>query len=294
MASYSKLRSDDPRVQEARQRAGRIVRALDDLATLVQQAWDNHDHTTLGYESWQAYTIAEFGHGDTAVKARQIVIAMLRGTGLSQRAIAAQIGVSAGTVNNDLADVADVRAIEPTTVTRTPRTATVQRVEQSATITGLDGRTQPATRGGMASAERRVRRAERDRARRAERRDQSAEAAAQITEIDRLLAQSSLGSEQAVAIREQTVRHPELNEAVAGNLRDMITAPEDVVEAEIVDSGEPATRTVELRLTVTVPADVADEAVAETINRALDEENGRNYWADWIVGAVTVAERVEQ
>src|SRR6476661_9640040 len=104
MADYSKLRSDDPKVQQARQRAGRIVNAMNDLAVLVQQAWDEQDHHTLGYDSWQSYTIGEFGHGETAVKARQIIVGLLRGTSLSQRAIAAQVGVSAATVNNDVAD----------------------------------------------------------------------------------------------------------------------------------------------------------------------------------------------
>lgn len=159
MADYSKLRSNDPRVQAARKRAGRIVNAMNELATLVQEAWDNHDHRTLGYETWQSYTIGEFGHGDTAIKARQVIVAMLRGTGLSQRAIAAETGTSVATVNNDLADVADVTAIEPTT--RTSR-ASVQRVEQPAAVTGLDGRVRAATRGGMTSDERRARRRERD------------------------------------------------------------------------------------------------------------------------------------
>lgn len=207
MANYTKIRSDDPRVQEARQRAGRIVRALDNLAQLVTEAWDNHDHTTLGYASWQEYTIAEFGHGDTAVKARQIVIAMLRGTSLSQRAIAAQVGVSAATVSNDLADVADVTSIDPATRDRRPRTSTVQPVEQlPARVTGLDGRSRPATAGGMTSEERRARRQARDRARQAERRDQSAAAAAQITAIDETL---------ALTVRQVLAREADEAEAVA-------------------------------------------------------------------------------
>jgi len=163
MADYSKLRSDDPKVQQARQRAGRIVNAMNDLATLVQEAWDNEDHRVLGYDSWQSYTVAEFGHGDTAVKARQIIVGLLRGTNLSQRAIAAQVGVSVATINNDLGDLtAQPPDGDPTTVDRRP---TVQPVEQSATITGLDGRTRPADRGGMDGDERRARRRERDLAR---------------------------------------------------------------------------------------------------------------------------------
>lgn len=156
MATYSKLRSDDPRVQEARKRAGRIVNAMNELATLVQEAWDSGDHRTLGYETWQSYTVGEFGHGETAIKARQVIVAMLRGTGLSQRAIAAQTGASVGTVHNDLADLtAEPPEGDPATVNRY---STVQPVEQPDTVTGLDGRVRPATRGGMDGDERRARR----------------------------------------------------------------------------------------------------------------------------------------
>jgi hypothetical protein len=187
-ANYSKLRSDDPKVQEARQRAGRIVRAMNDLAQLVQEAWDNNDHRTLGYESWQSYTIGEFGHGDTAIKARQVIVSMLRGTGLSQRAIAAETGTSVATVHNDLADLTtEPPEGDPATVDRRP---TAQRVEQPATITGLDGRARPASRGGMDGDERRARRQARDRERRTERRDQALRAEAEpaatvVTELQR-------------------------------------------------------------------------------------------------------------
>jgi len=178
VAVYDKLRSDDPKVQEARQRAGRIVNAMNNLAALVQEAWDNNDHTTLGYETWQSYTIGEFGHGDTAIKARQVIVSMLRGTGLSQRAIARETGASPATVHNDLADLtAEPPEGDPATV---DRRSTAQPVEQTATITGLDGRNRPAARGGMDGEQRRARRQERDRARRAERVDLAREAVAQV------------------------------------------------------------------------------------------------------------------
>jgi len=182
VATYSKLRSDDPKVQEARQRAGRIVRAMNDLAQLVQEAWDNNDHRTLGYDTWQSYTIGEFGHGDTAIKARQVIVSMLRGTGLSQRAIARETGASPATVHNDLADLTtEPPEGDPATV---DRRSTAQPVEQTATITGLDGRNRPASRGGMDGDERRARRQardrERDRARRQDRVDLAREAVTQV------------------------------------------------------------------------------------------------------------------
>jgi hypothetical protein len=170
MATYKTLRSDDPKVQQARQRAGKIVGAMNDLAALVQQSWDAKDWRVLGYDSWQSYTVGEFGHGDTAIKARQVIVSMLRGTGLSQRAIAAETGASVATVNNDIADLSTAPPEgDPTTIDRRPR-PTVQEPEQSLRVTGLDGRTQPASRGGMTGDQRR----ERDRLLRAQRRQREA------------------------------------------------------------------------------------------------------------------------
>ena len=98
------LLSDEPAVQQARAHSGRIVRALNDLAALVQEAWDKRYDRVLKYKSWQAYCTGEFGSGETAIRARQIVTVMLRGEKLTEKAIAAEIGVSQPTVNRDLSE----------------------------------------------------------------------------------------------------------------------------------------------------------------------------------------------
>ena len=102
-----KLLSDEPAVQQARAHSGRIVRALNDLAALVQEAWDKRYDKVLRYKSWQAYCLGEFGSGETAIRARQIVTVMLRGEDLTEKAIAEQLGVSQPTVNRDLSEQAD-------------------------------------------------------------------------------------------------------------------------------------------------------------------------------------------
>lgn len=94
--------SDDPLVQEARRHSGRIVSAMAGLAGLIQYAWDRRYDRVLSYESWQAYCVGEFGSGEVAVKARQIVVSLLSDAGMSQRSIAEQTGVSQKTVSRDL------------------------------------------------------------------------------------------------------------------------------------------------------------------------------------------------
>ena len=97
------LQSDDPLVQEARRHSGRIANAMSGLAGLIQYAWDQRYDRVLGYPSWQAYCVGEFGSGEVAMKARQIVISLLSDAGMSQRSIAEQTGVSHQTVGRDLA-----------------------------------------------------------------------------------------------------------------------------------------------------------------------------------------------
>jgi hypothetical protein len=118
------------------------------LAAEIQAAWDNQDHITLGYETWQSYTVGEFGRGNTAIAARQAIVGLLRGTGLSERAIAAEVGTSPPTVHNDLADLAAAQPVEQLITIPDP----------PAVVTGLDGRPHPASAGGMTAPERRERR----------------------------------------------------------------------------------------------------------------------------------------
>lgn len=98
-----KIFSDEPGVREAREHSGRIVRAMNELAALVQVAWDRRYDRVLKYKSWQDYCTGEFGAGEAAIRARQVVGVMLHNQGLTEKNIAAELGVSQPTVNRDLA-----------------------------------------------------------------------------------------------------------------------------------------------------------------------------------------------
>jgi hypothetical protein len=191
-----RLQSDRPEVQEARAHSARICRALNNLAELVQTAWEQRHDKILGYKSWQAYCQGEFGQGEIAIKARQQVAAMLRGEHLSTRAIGERLGVTQSTVHRDLIDAKD--SADP-------------HVLQPTTVTGEDGRPHPADMGGMSSADRRDannaagrRRREAERLAEAEaQRLREFDAVAQrnrVAEIERMIAQNTVTAPPAIRL----------------------------------------------------------------------------------------------
>jgi transposase len=91
---------------EAEELTDRIRDALANLAELYAEAWAKRVDIVLGYKSWQAYCVGEFGKGERAIQARQHVVALLRGEGLTQLQIANDVGVSKPTVGEDLAAAA--------------------------------------------------------------------------------------------------------------------------------------------------------------------------------------------
>ena len=118
-------------LDEAKRRVDRVKsgveRIWDDLVVLYRErAW-----SVLGYQSWDALCDAEFGGTRIALprQQRQEVVCDLRESGMSTRAIASAVGVSAMQVSRDLADP----------------TVTKVTVDVPASITGLDGRTRTTT-----------------------------------------------------------------------------------------------------------------------------------------------------
>lgn len=92
-----------PIAQLARDRADRIRSGLETLAPDIIAAWQARDWDTLGYDSWQAYIVGEFGGQLRLGRAerREAVVAM-RSEGMSLRAIGSAVGASIGTVHNDV------------------------------------------------------------------------------------------------------------------------------------------------------------------------------------------------
>jgi hypothetical protein len=118
------------RARLARTRAGQIRQGVHDYfktLALVGQAWEDRDWEALGYDSWEEYVDGEFSEVRLRLSAehRQKAIVERRLAGMSQRAIGSTVGVSAATVNRDLAGVSD---------------------ETPDAVTGLDGKRHAATR----------------------------------------------------------------------------------------------------------------------------------------------------
>ncbi|PZG15073.1 hypothetical protein C1I95_20410, partial [Micromonospora craterilacus] len=92
----------------ARARAARIRQGMRTFLETVAElalAWERRDWQTLGYSGWQSYLDAEFGAERLKVPTvlRQQAVEILRAAFMSQRAIAAALGVGQSTVRDDLA-----------------------------------------------------------------------------------------------------------------------------------------------------------------------------------------------
>lgn len=113
---------------EARAITEDIRRDLSAIAPKITTAYKGQAWAALGYDSWHAYCVGEFGNGlELAREPRRELVGQLAAEGLSTRAMAPVVGASVATVKRDAAQVA--------------------RGEPPAPATGLDGKTysRPAT-----------------------------------------------------------------------------------------------------------------------------------------------------
>lgn len=94
-----------PTQEQARALTDRIKIAVEGTWQLIREAYTSRTWAVLGYETWDAYCTAEFGETRLRLprEERQDVVASLRESGLSTRAIASATGLSKGTVGRDLA-----------------------------------------------------------------------------------------------------------------------------------------------------------------------------------------------
>ena len=120
----------------ARELTDRIKAAVEDVWQLIQQAYVSRAWATLGYETWDAYCSAEFGTSRVRLprEERQEVVASLRESGLSTRAIASATGMHHSTIADDLRGVGN-----PT--------------PEPAPVTGMDGKSYAPTRPNPEPAE---------------------------------------------------------------------------------------------------------------------------------------------
>jgi hypothetical protein len=120
-------REHDLDAAEARAITERIKGAMGGLMALVVKAYLGRVWLALGYDSWDNYIKGEFNHAPLHLprEERAAVVALLRGQGMSTRAIGAATGVDQSTI---VADLAGDENPSP----------------DAALVTGLDGKRYPA------------------------------------------------------------------------------------------------------------------------------------------------------
>lgn len=98
---------------EARTLTDEIKECLTVGAEKIAQAYDERADVALGYESWDAYCIAEFSSLRLRVprEERPELVASLRNAGLSIRAIASATGAGVGTIHREIEAGAAARAL---------------------------------------------------------------------------------------------------------------------------------------------------------------------------------------
>ncbi|MCX4801736.1 hypothetical protein OG594_08740 [Streptomyces sp. NBC_01214] len=94
-----------PSTEQARTLTDRIKIAVEGTWQLIREAYTSRTWAVLGYDTWDAYCTAEFGETRLRLprEERQEVVASLRESGLSTRAIASATGQSDRQVRRDLA-----------------------------------------------------------------------------------------------------------------------------------------------------------------------------------------------
>jgi hypothetical protein len=120
----------DLNTKEARAITQRIKSKMGDLMGEVAKAWIGRVWLALAYESWEDYVKGEFNHAPLTLprEERKAVASLLRGQGMSTRAIGSATGVSDETIRRDLSDATNVAP------------------DEVVPVTGLDGKTYPPKR----------------------------------------------------------------------------------------------------------------------------------------------------
>jgi hypothetical protein len=113
---------------EARELTAEIRRDLDGLLPKIKLAFEGRADKALGYGSWQAYCSTELSDVRVPVGDRPAMVAELRQSGMSQRAIGAALGVGQTQIRRDIGQLSHKGS-----------------VGQPAKVTSLDGRQRPST-----------------------------------------------------------------------------------------------------------------------------------------------------
>jgi transposase-like protein len=147
----------DLSADEARALTDRIKADAETLWGLITEAYLGRAWIALGYKTWDVYCIKEFGSTRLRLprEERTEMVASLRQSGLSIRAIASATGAAVGTIHREVEAGAAARAIgvpnrtpaapvdEPQTDDDADRIAEELIIAEVATIIGTDGKTYP-------------------------------------------------------------------------------------------------------------------------------------------------------
>lgn len=128
---------------EAETLTSRIKIALDGTWELIRDAYMGRVWVPLGYETWDDYTVSEFGATRLRLpkEERQQAVASLRDCGLSVRAIASGLGVSKNTVTADLSQTGTPEPVEkmrPDEVAALVRGGFVESIDELVEVSGLN------------------------------------------------------------------------------------------------------------------------------------------------------------
>lgn len=127
--------------EEARALTARIRSAVAGVWPLLAEAYGTRAWEALGYASWDEYTAAEFDGARIRIPLgeRRQVVAGLRETGMSTRAIGSALGVSYATVQRDLEPTDTNVSVAPEREENEP-----DRPREEPTVTGVNGKTYAA------------------------------------------------------------------------------------------------------------------------------------------------------
>lgn len=159
----------DPTADEARRLTDKIKVGVEGVWHLIEEAYTSRAWAALGYKSWDDYCTREFGTSRLRLprENRPEVVASLRESGLSVRAIVAATGAGVGTVHRALTGVpngtpAPQASAEPAAGFADPADAETEVAASGVTessaeslagpftprssVTGTDGKTYPVAR----------------------------------------------------------------------------------------------------------------------------------------------------
>jgi hypothetical protein len=141
----------DMTAAKARELTDRIKAGIEEIWKLIERAYVERAWKSLGYSNWDDYCQQEFAKARLRLprEERSEVVCSMRDVGMSIRAITSATGLGTGTVHRELSGEPNGSPAESGDGAHDDKVPGVPNgtpEPESATITGLDGKSYPATR----------------------------------------------------------------------------------------------------------------------------------------------------